>query len=104
MFDLLAPALGLAVGLAVGQTSLAAEAQQLVSPPRCRAWDLTPENDSTLADSNVDILVCTPGRLMDHVHDTPGFTLQHLRYLVSFCFLVPRLRAQGRRTNIVRDL
>ncbi len=31
--------------------------------------------------SAVDILVCTPGRLMDHL-DTPGFTLQHLRYLV----------------------
>ena len=31
--------------------------------------------------SAVDILVCTPGRLMDHL-DTPGFTLQHLKYLV----------------------
>ena len=32
--------------------------------------------------SRVDILVCTPGRLMDHVRHTPGFTLQHLRVLV----------------------
>ena len=31
--------------------------------------------------SAVDILVCTPGRLMDHL-ETPGFTLQHLKYLV----------------------
>lgn len=31
--------------------------------------------------SAVDILVATPGRLMDHL-DTPGFTLQHLKYLV----------------------
>ena len=31
--------------------------------------------------SAVDILVCTPGRLMDHL-DTPGFTLTHLKYLV----------------------
>jgi ATP-dependent RNA helicase DDX51/DBP6 len=32
--------------------------------------------------SNVDILVCTPGRLMDHLDNTRGFTLQHLRFLV----------------------
>jgi len=32
--------------------------------------------------SNVDILVCTPGRLVDHLDKTKGFTLQHLRFLV----------------------
>lgn len=31
---------------------------------------------------NPDILVCTPGRLVDHLDKTPGFTLQHLRFLV----------------------
>jgi ATP-dependent RNA helicase DDX51/DBP6 len=30
----------------------------------------------------VDVLVCTPGRLVDHLDNTPGFTLQHLRFLV----------------------
>ena len=32
--------------------------------------------------SHVDILICTPGRLIDHLNGTPGFTLQHLRFLV----------------------
>ncbi|KXS21932.1 DEAD-domain-containing protein [Gonapodya prolifera JEL478] len=31
----------------------------------------------------VDILVCTPGRLVDHLKHTPGFTLAHLRWLVA---------------------
>jgi len=32
--------------------------------------------------SAIDVLVCTPGRLMDHLDKTPGFTLQHLQFLV----------------------
>ncbi|WFD43556.1 RNA helicase [Malassezia psittaci] len=32
--------------------------------------------------SNVDVLIATPGRLVDHIRDTPGFTLEHLRFLV----------------------
>ena len=27
-------------------------------------------------------MICTPGRLIDHLNGTPGFTLQHLRFLV----------------------
>ena len=30
----------------------------------------------------IDVLVCTPGRLIDHMQSTPGFTLQHLEFLV----------------------
>jgi ATP-dependent RNA helicase DDX51/DBP6 len=32
--------------------------------------------------SAVDVLVATPGRLVDHLDRTPGFTLQHLQFLV----------------------
>ncbi|KAG8860793.1 ATP-dependent RNA helicase dbp6 [Serendipita sp. 411] len=32
--------------------------------------------------SRVDILIATPGRLMDHINGTPNFSLQHLRFLV----------------------
>jgi superfamily II DNA/RNA helicase len=29
-----------------------------------------------------DIVVCTPGRLVDHLQRTPGFSLKSLRYLI----------------------
>lgn len=34
--------------------------------------------------SKVDVLVCTPGRLMDHLTGTRNFSLQHLRFLVCY--------------------
>ncbi|RMJ28971.1 hypothetical protein PHISP_00182 [Aspergillus sp. HF37] len=33
-------------------------------------------------DPNVDILICTPGRLVDHIRHTRGFTLGHMQWLV----------------------
>ena len=32
--------------------------------------------------SSIDIVVCTPGRLVEHIRRTPGFSLTHLCYLV----------------------
>lgn len=32
--------------------------------------------------SKVDILICTPGRLVDHIHRTKGFTMDYVRWLV----------------------
>ncbi|KAF7864380.1 hypothetical protein EAF04_006514 [Stromatinia cepivora] len=32
--------------------------------------------------SKVDILICTPGRLVEHLKSTPGFTLQYVKWLV----------------------
>ncbi|KAK9238313.1 P-loop containing nucleoside triphosphate hydrolase protein [Lipomyces kononenkoae] len=40
------------------------------------------EEQATLQAFLPDILVATPGRLVDHIRSTQGFTLQHLRYLV----------------------
>ncbi|KAF5860945.1 ATP-dependent RNA helicase dbp6 [Aspergillus alliaceus] len=34
------------------------------------------------AEPNVDILICTPGRLVDHIRYTKGFTLKYLEWLV----------------------
>lgn len=39
--------------------------------------------------SKVDILIATPGRLIDHINHTPNFSLQHLRFLVTISFLEP---------------
>lgn len=58
---------GLKVVSITGQHSFVYEQTQLVA------------NGTT---SKADILICTPGRLMDHLNATPNFTLQHLRFLV----------------------
>jgi len=83
VFDAIALPLGLCVGLAVGQSSVTDEISSLVHLPG-------DDEDSDLGffspfcyQSKVDILVATPGRLVDHVHLSRGFTLKHLYYLVS---------------------
>ncbi|EFY87866.1 DEAD box ATP-dependent RNA helicase, putative [Metarhizium acridum CQMa 102] len=32
--------------------------------------------------SRVDVLICTPGRLVEHIEQTPGFSLDYIRWLV----------------------
>ena len=50
--------------------------------------DETDEEDESLVDyvtehnSRIDILICTPGRLVDHMKSTKGFTLDHVQWLV----------------------
>lgn len=100
------------VGLAVGQSHFASEQKTVVNisednmDPRTRQTRISIEPDNLrlamklveenycmkelnvpamppkYGCSNVDVLVCTPGRLIDHLDNTPGFTLQHLRFLV----------------------
>ncbi|PIA16577.1 DEAD-domain-containing protein, partial [Coemansia reversa NRRL 1564] len=58
----------LRVALATGDASFAKEQAALV--------DMTASASG--GGSKIDILVCTPGRLVDHLATTPNFTLQHL--------------------------
>ncbi|KZV96663.1 DEAD-domain-containing protein [Exidia glandulosa HHB12029] len=67
VFDALAKGTGLKAASVTGASSFAHEQGQLV--------------DSHGA-SKVDVVICTPGRLIDHLDGTPEFTLQHLRFLV----------------------
>ncbi|KAI4300027.1 hypothetical protein L6164_033446 [Bauhinia variegata] len=87
VFDAIASPLGLCVGLAVGQSSISDEISKLVTVPEYDAGMSFDPDDISLGlqlgfQSKVDILVATPGRLMDHINTTRGFTLEHLYYLV----------------------
>ncbi|KAL1328514.1 hypothetical protein HN51_038354 [Arachis hypogaea] len=87
VFDAIASPLGLRVGLAAGQSSVADEISELVYSPECEfGISYDPEEVAFRVRrrlrSKVDILVATPGRLMDHINTTKGFTLEHLQYLV----------------------
>jgi ATP-dependent RNA helicase DDX51/DBP6 len=60
---------GVSVALAIGQTDFEAEQEAMLRREGGKeGW--------------VDVVVATPGRLMDHMDRTKGFTLEHLRYLV----------------------
>lgn len=84
----------MSVGLAVGQSSISDEISTLITTPKLEAGFCYDPEDYTANSSKsaVDILVATPGRLMDHINTTKGFTLEHLRYLVgSLPFIVKSL-------------
>ena len=70
VFEDVARDTGLVVCRTSGQCSLSMEQETLVDPA------CTPPL------SKVDILVTTPGRLVDHINRTPHFSLSCLRYLV----------------------
>ncbi|XP_036077164.1 ATP-dependent RNA helicase DDX51 isoform X1 [Rousettus aegyptiacus] len=70
VFNLYTDATPLRVALVTGQKSLAKEQESLVQK--------TADGFRCLA----DIVVATPGRLVDHIDQTPGFSLWHLRFLV----------------------
>ena len=107
VFQTLAPAVGLRVGLAAAAAPVAAEAAALMTgvpgsgfeagfgttsapallsgPSNC-GWHARlaagPRLESRDSGCAVDVLVATPGRLMAHLRGTPGVSLEHLRFLV----------------------
>ncbi|GJP64272.1 hypothetical protein CLOP_g21286 [Closterium sp. NIES-67] len=93
VFDTIAPAVGLSVALINGQSSLADEATHLVLHPATPSGPLgllssfsysrgLSSNDGGGGCSGADIVVATPGRLVDHLRGTEGFSLAHLQFLV----------------------
>ncbi|KAM9194949.1 ATP-dependent RNA helicase DDX51 isoform 2-T2 [Dugong dugon] len=70
VFNIYTDATPLRVALVTGQKSLAREQESLVQR--------TADGYRCLA----DIMVATPGRLVDHIDQTAGFSLQQLRFLV----------------------
>ncbi|KTW26338.1 hypothetical protein T552_02823 [Pneumocystis carinii B80] len=64
---------GLKIGISTGQRSFMNEQSKLVG-------DL--DHCFSGGQSLVDILICTPGRLVDHIQHTRNFSLQHLKYLI----------------------
>ena len=60
---------GLKIGTAVGSKALSLEQAQLV-------------DEDGNGGSKIDVLVCTPGRLVEHIKTTKGFTLKFLKWLV----------------------
>jgi ATP-dependent RNA helicase DDX51/DBP6 len=40
-----------------------------------------PSGAAAASDGYPDVLICTPGRLVDHLDHTTGFSLQHLRFV-----------------------
>ncbi|XBI64939.1 hypothetical protein VPH35_044934 [Triticum aestivum] len=83
VFDAIAPVMGLTVASAIGRSSIADEISDLIKKSK---QELYPSLDDEYVEmepqTKVDILVATPGRLMDHINMTKGFSLEHLQYLV----------------------
>lgn len=64
---------GIEIGIATGSVGSSLESEQHKLISHNSVWGTF---------SKVDILVCTPGRLVDHLKSTAGFNLKHLQYVI----------------------
>ncbi|KAH8177867.1 DEAD/DEAH box helicase domain-containing protein [Sarocladium implicatum] len=68
-----------AVELGIEPEDLDPSDMELEEPdPRLGAW----QGDVVDFSSKVDVLICTPGRLVEHLEQTAGFSLDYVRWLV----------------------
>lgn len=74
--------LHLLTGLCNGSKSLREEERMLINNQLSDYCSHFCRNERDEKCSNIDILVCTPGRLCHHLDHTSGFTLKYLQYLV----------------------
>ncbi|XP_048564061.1 DEAD-box ATP-dependent RNA helicase 1-like [Triticum urartu] len=100
VFDAIAPVMGLTVASAIGQSSIADEISDLIKKSKQELYpSLDDEYIEMEPQTKVDILVATPGRLMDHINMTKGFSLEHLQYLEDISSLQGR---ENRCSNWLR--
>jgi ATP-dependent RNA helicase DDX51/DBP6 len=100
VFDAIAPAVALSVASAVGQSSIADEISLLIRKSKQGLYPTLDEEFVQMEpQTQVDILVATPGRLMDHINMTKGFSLEHLQYLVSSTSTIYMSSLHLRRMN-----
>jgi superfamily II DNA/RNA helicase len=86
VFDKLILDTPLRVAVVIGQSSFIEE-QHLLVPSSSSSSDPFSSSFSSSSESEegvslVDLLIATPGRLVDHIQETRGFTLEHLTHLV----------------------
>ena len=79
VFQKIASEVGLKVASACGKYSFELEQKQLIYQEEENQVDKMTKIKGRCA---ADILVCTPGRLIDHLNFTEGLTLENLRFLV----------------------
>ncbi|GLI65443.1 hypothetical protein VaNZ11_008820 [Volvox africanus] len=85
VFRPLCDAVKVRLALVAARTSEAAEAAELTGRPArgsATGGGLTSTAAAAGACRGADVVVATPGRLMAHLSGTPGFSLEHLRFLV----------------------